>query len=94
MESGVFFTNLTATGAADAMEAGGKLYGVILTTDKTNDATSTIKNGSGGTTQVVVKCPGTEDCKVAMLPVPVKFTGTINVTTAGTGATSYVLVGK
>jgi hypothetical protein len=87
-------TVTTAAGATDVIEANSKLYGVVLTTDLTNDATCTIKNGAGGDTILVLRCPGTDDCRNFQFEVPVKFSGTINVTTAGTGATSYVFVGK
>lgn len=87
-------TVATTDGATNAIEAGSYLHGVIITTDGTNDASCTIKSGAGGTVILVLKCPGTDDCRDFMLSAPVKFTGTINVTTAGTGASSYVLVGK
>jgi len=94
MDSAELITVATTDGATDAIEASSKLYGIILTTDGTNDATCTIKNGAAGATKLVVKVPGGNDCDDFMFAAPVKFTGTINVTTAGTGASAYVLVGK
>ena len=83
-------TVTTAAGATAVTAEPSFLHFVTLTSDKTNDATCTIKDGAGGTTIWVGKCPGTDDARHFHFPTPVRVTNGVNVTTAGTGATSYV----
>ncbi len=82
----------TAEGETAIQTGGGVFYGVILNSNLTADASCLCEDG---TTEIITyQMPGTDDGRNFALPVPTKFTGTLNCTVLGTGAEAFIMHGK
>lgn len=80
------------TASAAIKSTAGKVIGILVFTDGTNDGTAELKDGgSGGTTLLKVVCPGADKFKSLTLAEPVPFSTDIYLALSGTNASAIVL---